>query len=490
MTLHVTITEYTTSLGDVVEKKKAYIKINEFDIGGTINSKVTGIGSLLVGDGVGSLADFPWVADGMVLTSKVSEPLKVKWIAPTVVEATMTNRSGVDMEVGTVCILHATANSITTTTIASDRRIFCVTAEAIADLSTGRVVFYGVATVKVTGAVAVGQWLVTSATASRAKAVGYTKPIGAIGMATTANASGNGTVTCVLAIDLYLSISAGKGYLQGNGTASNLNQILSFITETTAAGTALPGNHSMSQGLASPSVGYAMAAATYKTPFATDTPAAAATANEVTAQTYQGATGISDASKGIVAGGITTGTVAQKNTFATETTTLVAGANLSTNRRDVSGMTDTLNGYFCGGYTAAVVATGDKTSLTTETTAAVASTNLTAGRTGAPSISKIGSFGYWCGGYEAAKVSKVDKTLFASDTTSASTALAAARSFGGGLSAANSGYSCGGGDAEPVSGGTVTGVESVSFATDTFAALGGAVLGTAQYGMCAISTIN
>ena len=40
MTLHVTITEYTTSLGDVVEKKKAYIKINEFDIGGTINSKV------------------------------------------------------------------------------------------------------------------------------------------------------------------------------------------------------------------------------------------------------------------------------------------------------------------------------------------------------------------------------------------------------------------------------------------------------------------
>jgi len=485
------ITEYETVVGNIVEKNKINITINEFDTGNVLKALVSGVGSLLVGNAAGSLADFPWVADGYVLTADAAEALKLKWKAPTTVEATMTNRSGVDMEAGTVCILHSTASSVTTTTIASDRRVLCITAEAIPDLNTGRVIFYGKATVKVTGAVAVGQWLVSSTSASRAKASGYTKPIGAIGMAITANASGNSTVSCILAFDWYLTLSSGKGYLQGNYAASTLNQILNFITETTAGGTALPGNQSNTMGLVSPSTGYLIATASYKTPFATDTPAAAASANMVTALTLEGSSGVANSTKGFTAGGYVGGSASQahKITFATDTASLVAGANLSVARYDVPGITDTNNGYFIGGYAAAVSVIADKLAFATETTGAVASANLATARTQAGAISNIGSFGYIEGGFEAAKSNKVAKTLYATDTTSSSSTLATAIAKPGGLSAANGGYSCGGSNDGSATGIT-TAVESVSFATDVFAALAGAALPTAQTSSAAMSTIN
>ncbi len=484
------ITEYETVVGNIVEKNKINITINEFDTGNVLKALISGAGSLLVGDAAGSLVDFPWVADGYVLTADVAEALKLKWKAPTTVEATMTNRSGVDMDAGTVCILHSTASSITTTTIASDRRVLCITAETIPDLNTGRVIFYGIATVKVTGAVAVGQWLVSSTSASRAKASGYTKPIGAIGMAITANASGDGTVSCILAFDWYLTLSAGKGYLQGNYAASTLNQILNFITETSAGGTALPGNQTCVMGLSSPSTGYLIATASYKTPFATDTPATAASANMVTALVYEGSSGVANSTKGFTAGGYTGGlsNVAHKITFATDTASLVAGANLSVARYNLSGLIDTNNGYFIGGFGPSVVA--DKLVFATETTGAVASANLATARTEAGAISNVGSFGYTIGGFEAAKSNKVSKTSFAADTTSSSSTLASAISKPGGLSAANSGYSCGGSNAFNDATGITTAVESVSYATDVFAALAGAALPTAQTSAAAMSTIN
>lgn len=493
MTLHVTITEYTTSLGDVVEKKKAYIKINEFDISGTLLSKVTGIGSILVGDGVGSLVDFPAGVNGATIVYDDTLPKGMKTVVPTTVEATMTNRSGVDMEAGTVCILHTTADSITTTDIASDRRVLCITAEAIPDLNTGRVIFYGVATVKVTGAVAVGQWLVSSTSASRAKAAGYTKPIGAIGIATTANVSGDGTVTCILAFDWYLTISAGKGYLQGNYPTATLNQILSFITETSSGGTALPANQNCTMGVPSPSDGYLIATASVKTPFATDTPAATVSANLVTAGVYQGPTGGADNTKGFVAGIYVSGVkaYAEKILFASDSASLVSGADLSVARRNVPGMTDTNNLYFSGGFAAAVSAITDKLALSTETTSAVAGANLTTARSEPGTISNPGSFGLVVGGWEAAASNKVDKITYATDTAAASTVLAAAKGNMGGLSAANGGYSCGGNTGGYNSAtGISTAVESIPFATLTPAALAGAALPTAQCDPAAMSTLN
>jgi hypothetical protein len=490
------ITEYETVVGNIVEKNKINITINEFDTGNVLKALISGAGSLLVGDATGSLADLPWVADGYVLTADVAEALKLKWKAPTTVEATMTNRSGVDMDAGTVCILHSTASSVTTTTIASDRRVFCITAEAIPDLNTGRVIFYGIVTVKVTGAVAIGQWLVSSASVSRAKASGYIKPIGAIGMAITANASGDGTVSCVLAIDWYLSISAGKGYLQGNYAASTLFQILNFITETAAGGTALPGNATESMGLSSPTTGYLIAATSFKTPFATDTPAASANSNLPTALIWEGTRGVSDVSKGFVAGGVNGGAVsfiAHKNTFATEVVVAVAGANLTGARGGVPAVTDSLKGYFVGGCDISLnpLVTADKLTLATETTVAMVSANLATARNAPAAISNIGVCGYLVGGKAAAgKSALVSKITYATDTSSVSATLNTAIAAAGGLSGANMGYKCGGSDGL-VDATNITGVvERISFATDAWAALAGAALPANQTNAASMSTIN
>lgn len=487
--LHITITEYTTSLGDVTEKKKAYIKINEFDVGGSISSKITAKGSLLIGNGAGSLVEFPAGLNGQVFSYDNSTPTGGKAVTLTTPEGEMTNRSGVNMAAGTVCVLHSTANSITTTTIANDRRVHCITAEAINDLDTGNVIYYGKTTVLVTGAVVVGQWLVSSTSAGRAKASGYTKPIGAIGIALSANVSGDGSVDCALAIDWYLTISAGKGYLQGNYAASTLNQILSFITETTSGGAALPGNLSYSSGLASPTTGYIINGAGYKTPFSTDTPAAAAAASLPGTVTNMPSSGVSNATKGFTAGS-NSSALAYKLTFASESTAAVATANLTASRYMPFGLTDTNNGYFIGGFAAAVSAIGDKLSLAAETTSAVVGTNLTTARYGSCSVSNIGVAGYSCGGFVAAKSALVDKTVFASDTTSASNSLATAIACGGGLSGANAGYSCGGANLQTSATGITTTVESMAYASETWAAVAGAALPTAQASQAAMSTLN
>jgi len=309
-------------------------------------------------------------------------------------------------------------------------------------------------------------------------------------MATTANASGDGTVTCILAIDWYLSLSAGKGYLQGNYATSTLSQILSFITETASGGTALPANQSSVAGLASPTVGYIVATASAKTPFATDTPTTVVGMNMVTALTAEHPTGIATASKGIVAGGYlaAASALAEKATFASETIALTASANLSAARLLLCGsLNDTNNGYFMGGSGSD---DADKCNFATDTTAAVVSANLVAARYGGGGISKPGSFGYITGGFEAAKSSKVDKCLFATDTTVASTALVNQMSMIGGLSGANTGYSCGGSNSSATATGITTAVEGISFVTDTPAVVAGAALPTAQTHPAAISTLN
>lgn len=487
--MKLTITEYKTVLSTITECRVIILTINEFDTGNTLKGIVTGKGSLLVGIGAGALGDLPAGVNGAIPMYDDTTVTGMKTVVLTSNEATMTNRSGVDMEAGTVCILHSTANSITTTTIVSDRRIFCITAEAIADLSSGRVLFYGVATVKVTGAVAVGQWLVASASAGRAKAVGYTKPIGAIGEATTANVSGDGTVTVILAIDWYLSLSAGKGYLQGNYAASTLHQILSFITETTAGATALPANKTEAMGLSSPDTAFLIANASAKTPYATDTPAVSTGTNLVTANTLEGLTGIQDTTKGIVAGG-QAGGYAEKVIFSTESISLLPGADLSSGRQRSAGITNVTDGYFGGGNTGSYLATTDKTSLATETTAAMVSANLTTARTGAASISKSGSHGYFCGGDTGTKSVIVDKTVFATDSTSVSSSLNTGRAAASGLSAANGGFVGGGANNMASATGILTSVEKVDFATDTFSAVAGAALPTAQTCACAVSTLN
>ncbi|CAK0768373.1 hypothetical protein CCP3SC15_3860003 [Gammaproteobacteria bacterium] len=110
--------------------------------------------------------------------------------------ATLTNRSGALCETGSVVKLDLThASSFTTTTTEGDVAVFGVTGADIEDTASGSVLFGGdMATVLVTGAVAVGDQLSSTTTAKRAVA-SRTNPFAT---ALTANASGDGTVTAII----------------------------------------------------------------------------------------------------------------------------------------------------------------------------------------------------------------------------------------------------------------------------------------------------
>lgn len=492
--MKLSITEYTTWLGNLAEKRKAYLHISEFDVGNAIKKLITAKGSILVGSAAGTFVELLSAADGMVISYKASEAGGLKAISIANGTVTMTNRSGVSVIAGSPVILDsANASSFKTTTIVGDRRVFGVTGEAIADLATGGVVVQFVeTTVAVTGAVGIGQWLVSSATAGRAKGSTYTKPPGSIGVATSINVSGNGTVTAILNVDFYIGASSGKGYLQGNSAASTLNQVLSFITEIMTGATALPGNNSTFMGLASGTIGYLFGPTAYKTPFATDTPAACGTANSPNADAYMGTNGTQNATKGIAAGTYIGGCTAYayRLLFSNETTTYVPGANLSVARYTVSAVTDTANGYFLGGYTTVLVATTDKTNFAAETTAAVAGANLTAARRQAATFSNVGVAGYAAGGFEAAKTAKCDKVTYASDTTAALAGMGTAIASNGGLSGATFGVSCGGSNGPSDAAGITTASEKMSFSTETFSVLATATLPTPQCNMASMSTLT
>jgi len=109
----------------------------------------------------------------------------------------LTNKSGGALALGDVVIVDTgNATAFTTTTTASNQRVVGVVFDTtIADDAAGLIMSVGsyVTTIKVTGTVAVGDFLITSTTAGRAASNGSSS-VSAFAIATTANASGDGTV--------------------------------------------------------------------------------------------------------------------------------------------------------------------------------------------------------------------------------------------------------------------------------------------------------
>lgn len=484
------ITEYKMIIGTITEYNRITLVINEFDVGNRILSQFTAKGQVLVSTGAGAAVAFGPALDGQTLVWDAAQPEGVKAGTPASGSGeTMTARAGTTILAGSVVILKTGYdNSVTTTTIASDPRVHGVAAADIADLADGTIIIKGTrASILVTGAVKRYEWLVSSTTAGRAKGAGFTRPRGAIGIALEANVSGDASIDATIDTDLWISDSAGKAFLQGNAGGSTLNQILDFITDITSGGTALPGVKDAAFGTVSPTTAYITgggAAAGYKTPFATGTPAACSGIDHPLTTISGGIqSGPSDQSKGFIAGGMTASRVATayKIVFATETISAVASANLPAAKRFVIALNDTNNGYFLGGET--VVNTGSKLVFATEVQSAVVGTNLSSARYGGAGISQIGTKGYYAGGSTGSAVTTTDICTFATDTTANSSGLGTANNYQASASGLNKGFSCGG-----AGGGTL--VEKVDYATNVFSVSGPSALPTSQLDAVGLSTLN
>jgi hypothetical protein len=191
-----------------VENKVAKVfRVAPFGIpAGISESLITAAGGMIVGSAPSTPSELAApVSSGMQLTSDLTQAQKMKWVAAAVGGTIdLYNKSGVQLEAGDVCIFDkANALSCKTTTSEADRRAYCVATETIAVNALGKFVTGGLQTVKVTGNVAIGNALITSTTAGRAKANGGSKQNGMIGFAVTAFTGSTGTVTAFLCPDIF-----------------------------------------------------------------------------------------------------------------------------------------------------------------------------------------------------------------------------------------------------------------------------------------------
>lgn len=450
-------------------------------------------------------------ADGQAWISDLAEPLKGRWqaIGGGGGTAELTNKSGSNQVAGTVVIFDADNNeAFKTTTILQDRRVVGVLSEDINNNAAGDVYIGATkATVKVQGNVSRGQWLIASATEGRAQAGGYTKPLGAIGIALTAYAGGGaGTVTALIAVDHYQGAGASKGYALGgsNNTPAAVTtaQVLTMASETVAvvAGAALGAVRSNCVGAYTTDKGIVYGGTTttlqsggqvtaYRTTFSTDATAAVVGANLGAAKTSPGS--VSAPLAAYISGGMDTTnyvTSAYKTPWATETTAAQSSANLSSARAYLGNMVhSTTNGYMAGGNSSAVT---DRLVISTETTAALTSANLSASRESSTGL-KNTTQGYWSGGLSGGAVTNTtDKMPFSTETTAAVGGAALSSSRKSAASASGtSGYVLGGSTSTTsiTPGSPVSTTDKVNFSTDTTAAASGANLSTALSSMASMT---
>jgi len=123
--------------------------------------------------------------------------------------------------------------------------------------------------------------------------------------------------------------------------------------------------------------------------YSTETTAAVSGANISQGRTLAGSSGNAD--KGFSLGGYVGPTavasaVADRVTYASETTAAVVGANLSQARWNTYSAGNDSKGFTCGGETPTIVATADRTTYSSETTAAVAGANLSQVRKGVAGV--------------------------------------------------------------------------------------------------------
>lgn len=490
---------------DLIEDVVMELEVAEYNIPpGITADTLTEAGSLIVASaaGVPSETGAP-NADGLVWTSKLDEPLKGSWQAVSGGggDIELTNKSGTSQTAGTVVIWDADNDTaFTTTTNQRDRRVAGVLSEDISNNSAGKVAVAGKrTTVKVTGTVLRGMWLIASSTAGYAMADGYARPAGAIGIALTENPSGTGTVTALISVDHYLGASKGNGYIIGgsDGSASAIAQILTTATETVAlsAGANLGAVRSSPAGASNGTDGYTFGGTSttayagvqvtaYKTPISTNTTAGITSANLTSGRSSQA--GMYAALAAYVLGGWdgagTTTTTAFKMPWATSTTALQGSASLSSARSTTGSIYSSSAGYFAGGFSGGVQSAAFKLNIATEITAAIISANLSAAREGTTGIMDTIT-GYFCGGNTGSVSTTTDKMPFGTEVTAAtgSAALSAARKKSAGASSTN-GYILGGSTvnttAQVTPGTPIATTDKLSFSTDVMAAAAGANLAT------------
>jgi hypothetical protein len=124
--------------------------------------------------------------------------------------------------------------------------------------------------------------------------------------------------------------------------------------------------------------------------------------------------------KGFFSGGSTgsVSAVADRTTYATETTAAVSGANLSVARYLLAAAGNAFKGFFSGGSTGSDSAVADRTTYATEVTVAVSGANLSVARDGLAAAGNA-SKGFFSGGHVAAVSLVADRTTYATEVTAA-----------------------------------------------------------------------
>jgi hypothetical protein len=210
---------------------------------------------------------------------------------------------------------------------------------------------------------------------------------------------------------------------------------------------------------------------TDKLTYSTDTTSFAATAALSLARSQLA--GLSErTSKGYFGGGLSGSSgvklaTTDKISFAGDSMSALGSANLSQARSSPAGMSEgTSKGYWAGGVSSgSITATkvADKITFASDTTAALTTANLSLARFRVQAGSDGSTKGYWAGGQTGGPLSATDKITFSTDTTSSIAASCNQDSAASG-SDGNSVFGLGGRQG--------AGGIKITFATDTSAILG------------------
>jgi hypothetical protein len=290
-------------------------------------------------------------------------------------EAVMTNKSGAGVNAGDIVVFDdANDLSFKTSTIPSDLRVAGIAAQAIPNNGAGIVYLRPGTIVSVnctSAAVARGQFLASSTTVGKAKGVGYFFESGAFAVALSAKAGGSeGQVYAMLVQNFNQVVTGSNGYALGGDTGS-ASAVVQKMNMTVAAwstvGTAnLPTPNYQSAGLTYSTYGafaigglsVSVVATAFYMPFASETTSLVSTANITSVRQHLSPSG-SGATKGYVAGGSVSTTV-DMCTYATMTT--IASTPLTSARSYQTQLSDGTNSYVRGGTAATcdkiVIATG------------------------------------------------------------------------------------------------------------------------------------
>lgn len=168
---------------------------------GVAESLFTQEGQIFIslGSGRAAVLDPPTSGSGQRLEYDPAVSGKIKWSGGGDVEPlTLTNKSGSDQVVGTVVVQDTSNDSAFDTTTTEGDAVIGVLDEGINNDANGAVAQIGLKTVLVQGNVSVGDYLISSTTAGRAKSNG-SDPTNAFARATTAYSGGGaGSVTAIL----------------------------------------------------------------------------------------------------------------------------------------------------------------------------------------------------------------------------------------------------------------------------------------------------